>query len=101
MKLLVYVAGVSKETWFRGQKDERQVTMLNCLDRDSVDGMKFKETFDYQPTAEESEKIDLEKLDGAQLAMAVETIKPGNGGRLKIRGKLDLASVPKTALRVK
>jgi ABC-type Fe3+-hydroxamate transport system substrate-binding protein len=32
MKIKVYVAGVTKEVWFRGSRDERQVTVLNCLE---------------------------------------------------------------------
>jgi hypothetical protein len=99
MKIDVYVAGVSKETWFRGSRDERQVMLLNCLDRSAHDGMKLKQTFDYTPTAEEGEAFDVEKLDGATLVLAVEEIKPANGGRLKFKGKIDRNSVPKTALR--
>jgi hypothetical protein len=99
MKVEVYVAGVSQECWFRGTRDERQVTMLNCLDRHAHDGMKLKQTFDYTPTKDESEAFDLEKLDGATLVLAVEEIKPANGGRLKFKGKIDRNSVPKTALR--
>jgi hypothetical protein len=99
MKVEVYVAGVSREVWFRDTRDERQVMLLNCLDRQAHDGMKLKQTFDYTPTKEEGEAIDLEKLDGATLVLAVEEIKPANGGRLKFKGKIDRNSVPKTALR--
>ena len=99
MKVEVYVAGVSREVWFRDTRDERQVMLLNCLDRQAHDGMKLKQTFDYTPTKEEGEALDLEKLDGATLVLAVEEIKPANGGRLKFKGKIDRNSVPKTALR--
>lgn len=99
MKVEVYVAGVCNEVWFRGQKDERQVTVLNCLDRIAHEGVKLKQTFDYSPSMEESEEIDLEKLDGVTLTLAVEEIKAGNGGRLKFRGKIDRASVPKAAVK--
>jgi len=99
MKVEVYVAGVSREVWFRDTRDERQVMLLNCLDRQAHDGMTLKQTFDYTPTKEEGEALDLEKLDGATLVLAVEEIKPANGGRLKFKGKIDRNSVPKTALR--
>jgi hypothetical protein len=99
MKVEVYVAGVSREVWFRDTRDERQVMLLNCLDRHAHEGMKLKQTFDYTPTKEECEAIDVEKLDGATLVLAVEEIKPANGGRLKFKGKIDRNSVPKTALR--
>src|SRR5262245_9240285 len=99
MKIEVYVAGVSHEVWFRGSRDERQMTLLNCLDRTSHEGLKLKQTFDYTPTNEEQQAIELEKLDGLSLVLAVEEIKAANGGRLKFRGKIDRASVPKQALR--
>ncbi len=41
----------------------------------------------------------MEKLDGASLTLAVDEIKAANGGRLKFKGKIDRASVPKQALR--
>jgi hypothetical protein len=99
VKIEVYVAGVANDVWFRGTRDERQVTMLNCLDRQAHDGLKLKQTFDYTPTKEESEAFELEKLDGATLVLAVDEIKAANGGRLKFRGKIDRANVPKSALR--
>ncbi|MGA2661660.1 MAG: hypothetical protein ABSH34_29610 [Verrucomicrobiota bacterium] len=71
MKVEVYVAGVSHEVWFRGSRDERQVTLLNCLDRCAHDGLKLKQTFDYTPTKdeeeEEEESIELEKLVTVQV----------------------------------
>ena len=67
MKVEVYVAGVSHDVWFRGSRDERQVVLLNCLDRTAHDGIKLKQTFDYTPSKDEEEAIDLEKLDGATL----------------------------------
>ena len=99
MKVEVYVAGVGHEIWFRQSRDERQVTVLNCLDRHAHEGLKLKQTFDYTPTKEEEEAFELEKLDGITLTLAVEEIKAANGGRLKFKGKIDRASVPKSALR--
>lgn len=99
MKVEVYVAGVAKEVWFRGSRDERQVTVLNCLDSKAHDGLKLKQTFDYTPTKDEDEAIELEKLDGAALVLAVDEIKAANGGRLKFKGKIDRSSLPKAALR--
>jgi hypothetical protein len=99
MKLEVYVAGVSHEVWFRGSRDERQVTVLNCLDRVAHDGLKLKQTFDYTPTKDEEEAFELEKLDGMTLVLGVEEIKAANGGRLKFKGKIDRSSVPKQATR--
>ena len=99
MKVEVYVAGVAREVWFRGTRDERQVSVLNCLDLTAHEGLKLKQTFDYTPSKEEEEAIDLDKLEGANLVLATEEIKAANGGRLKFRGKIDRASVPKQALR--
>ncbi len=99
MKIEVYVAGVAHEVWFRGTRDERQVTVLNCLDRTAHEGLKLKQTFDYTPPKEEEEAIDLEKLEGLCLVLGVEEIKAANGGRLKFKGKIDRGSVPKQALR--
>ena len=95
MKIEILVAGVAREVWFRGKRDERQVTVLNCLDRNAHDGLKLKQTFDYTPTQDEQEALDLDKLDGTSLVLAVDEIKAANGGRLKFRGKIDRASVPK------
>ena len=100
MKMEILVAGVAREVWFRDSRDERQVTVLNCLDRQVHDGLKLKQTFDYTPTKDEEEALDLDKLDGASLVLAVNEIKAANGGRLKFRGKIDRASVPKGAVRV-
>lgn len=98
MRLNVMIVGISHETWFRGTRDERQVSLLNCLDRDAFLGIKFKQTFDYAPSAEELEKLDLEKLDGVMTTLAVQEIKPTNGGRLKMSGKLDMSTLPKEAV---
>jgi hypothetical protein len=99
MKVEAYVAGVFHEVWFRGSRDERQVTLLNCLDQVAHNGLKLKQTFDYTPTKDEDEAIELEKLDGLSIVLAVEEIKAANGGRLKFKGKIDRGSVPKQALR--
>jgi hypothetical protein len=99
MKIEVYVAGVSHEVWFRGSRDERQVTLMNCLDRVAHEGRKLKQTFDYVPDMEEVEALDLEKLDGVSITLAIDEIKAANGGRLKFKGKIDRNSVPKSALR--
>ena len=47
MKMEIYVAAVSRDVWFRGSRDERQVTMLNCLDRAAHEGLMLKQTFDH------------------------------------------------------
>ncbi len=99
MKMEVYVAGVSHDVWFRGSRDERQVTLLNCLDRTAHEGKKLKQTFDYTPSPEEEQAIELEKLESASITLAVDEIKAANGGRLKFKGKIDRNSVPKNALR--
>ena len=99
MKMEIYIAGVFRDVWFRGSRDERQVTMLNCLDRTAHEGLKLKQTFDYVPSKEEEEAIDFDKLDGCSLVLGVDEIKAANGGRLKFKGKIDRASVPKHALR--
>jgi len=99
MKMEVYVGGVSLETWFPGELDERQVTVLNCLDRHAHQGHKLRQTFDYTPSKEEVEAIDLQKLEGSTVVLGVDEIKVSTGGRLKFKGKIDLASVPKQAVR--
>lgn len=99
MKLEVIVAGVAEETWFRGQRDERQVYVMNCLDRQAFLGQKMKLTFDFVPDEADAESLDIPALDGATLALSVSEIKAASGGRLKFKGKVDLSSVPKAALR--
>ena len=99
MKVEIYVAGVFRDVWFRGSRDERAVTMLNCLDRKAHEGLKLKQTFDYVPTKDEEDAIDFDKLDSCCLVLAVDEIKAANGGRLKFKGKIDRTSVPKHALR--
>lgn len=99
MKLNVLVVGLNHEVWFRDTRDERQVVTLNCLDRDAHLSEKLKQTFDYNPTQEEASEIDLEKLDGEKLVLAVREIKAANGGRLSMRGKIDRASVPAAAIK--
>jgi hypothetical protein len=99
MKMEIYVAGVTREVWFRGSRDERQVTLVNCLDRTAHEGLKLRQTFDYVPSKEEEEAIDFEKVDGCGLVLAVDEIKAGNGGRFKFRDKIDRTSVPAHALR--
>ena len=84
MKVGIYVAGVSREVWFRGSRDERRVTLPNCLDRCAHDGLKLNRTFDYTPTKEKDESIELEKLDGLSIVLGVEEIKVSNGGRLNV-----------------
>lgn len=98
MKLNVFVAQVTPETWFRDTRDERQVLKLSCLDRESFLGLKLVQTFDYMPSQEEAEEIDLMKLDGASVALSVSEFKPANGGRLVAKGKLDRSTLPKEAV---
>jgi hypothetical protein len=57
MRVEVYGAGISREVWFRGSRDERQVTVLNCLDRQAHEGLKRKQTFDHTPTPEEDRRL--------------------------------------------
>jgi hypothetical protein len=94
MKMEIYVAGVSHDVWFRGSRDKRQVTMLNCLDRTAHEGLKLKQTFDYVPTKDEEDALELEKLDGSCLVLAVDEIKAANGGRLKFKEKLTGRAFP-------
>lgn len=92
--------GISTEVWFRDTKDQRQVQQLNLLDIDSHEGHKIKQTMDYTPSKEESESLDLSKLDMVPLLIGVSEIRAATGGRIKILGRIDLTSVPKQALRV-
>jgi len=98
MKIEVLVAGVTAETWFRETKDERQVTMLTCLDQSPLPVPRLKQTFEYQPTREEASQIDLTKLDGQKITVGIREVKPSNGGRLKMVGEIDRATLPKGAL---
>lgn len=99
MKAIVLVAGVNHEVWFRDTRDERQVQTLCCLDRDAFNGVKMKQTFDYTPSPEESRELDLDRLDGSIITIAIGEVRPGNGGRLSVRGIIDRGSVPKEAVR--
>jgi len=95
MKLTILVAGVTTDTWFKGTRDERAVLNLNCLDADAHDGLKLKQTFDYTPTQDEQKELDFNGLEGVKIVLAVEEIKAGAGGRLKMRGKIDRSTLPK------
>ena len=99
MKIEVLVASVTPETWFRGEKDERQVFVVNCLDRGASDALRFKQTFDYQPSMVELEELDLTKLDGLMVKISVNDITSARGGRIKMKGMLDRASLPKDAIK--
>jgi len=97
MKAIVLVAGVTLDTWFRGTRDERQVTVLNCLDSEAHLGRKLKQTFDYTPSPEEAAELNLPALDGQRITLAIEEIKAASGGRLKMRGTIDRSGLPKGA----
>jgi len=99
MKAPVYVCGISKEVWFRKTRDERQVSVLNCLDREAHEGKKLKETFDYVPTPEEADELNIEALDGQNITLAVLQIKAATGGRLKFIGSIDRSTLPKGATK--
>jgi hypothetical protein len=98
MRIKCLVVGVVQESWFRGTKDERQVTILNLIDRDVFLGHKLRDAFDYQPTKEETEQINLASLDGAEISLGVHVLKPSSGGRFKLIGSIDRSGLPKTAL---
>lgn len=98
MKVEVLIAGVTHDTWFRGTRDERQVTNLNCLDMTAHLGLKLKQTFDFVPSKEDADGIDLEALEGRRITVAVSEIKAGSAGRLKFAGQIDRSSLPKEAL---
>lgn len=97
MRIKVLVAGLNSETWFKGQRDERNVSILNCLDADKHVEQALKETFDYAPNEEELKAIDFEKLRLREIVLGVSGYKVTNA-RLKLRGAIDRSSVPKEAL---
>jgi len=99
MKLPILVVGVSSDQWFRGTRDERAVTVLNCFDSESFLGKKLKDTFDYTPTEDEQKQLDLTKLEGAKIIISVDGIKAASGGRLKFRGEIDRSTLPKGIAR--
>lgn len=98
MKIQLMVVGVAHETWFKGQRDERQVTQLLCVDADPFLGSIMGQMLTYTPTAEEAKDLDLEKLNGRKLAFGVTEFRPGQGGKLNVRGKLDRSGLPKECL---
>jgi len=98
MKVDILCVGVNHETWFRGTRDERQVSVLNCLDRAQHLGLKLKNTFDYNPAPDEVAELFLEKLDGLPLTIAVSEIRAANAGRLTMRGKIDRGTLPSDVL---
>lgn len=69
------------------------------IQRQRVTAGSSKQTFDCVLTKEEQDAIDLEKLDGSPITLAVDDIEPANGGRHKFKGKVDRTSVPKQVLR--
>ena len=87
------VVGVVQETWFRGKRDERQVQVLNCLDVACEHGGQMKQTFDYTPSQEESGSLDLSKLLMQSVYIGITDISVGGGGRLKLKGSLDLSAI--------
>lgn len=99
MKLPILVVGVTSDQWFRGTRDERQVTVLNCFDGETFLGKKLKDTFDYTPTEDEQKALDLTKLEGSRITISVDGIKAASGGRLKFRGEIDRSTLPKGALK--
>lgn len=90
--------GVIPETWFKGEKEERDVKILNLLDKTMHNNQLIRQTIDYVPAEEELETIDVEKLDGAKITIGVSDIMFKNS-RLKLRGRLDVTTLPPGALR--
>ena len=92
MLVTAWVLSVTPETWFRGQKEERQVMLLNCLDRGT--GRRLKSTFDYL-VGEDDKDLDLNGLADRTIVIGVDTIKPGGGGRIRVQGAIQRDSLAK------
>lgn len=93
MKIKALVVAVSDETWFKGTRDERAVCIPNLLDAEAHDGILMKNTFDYSPGQEDA-GIEWHALVGKPIVFACREIKQGQGGRLKMSGKVDRSSLP-------
>lgn len=86
MKISATLVQDRDETWFKGQKDEREVRVFTMLDTDPTEPM--PNTFDYRPSKEETDSISKGALIGRVLEIAVRKIEPAKGGRLVFSGKL-------------
>lgn len=95
MKLPVQVVDDTPEVWFKGTRDERGVRNLLLLDAEPYLGTRFKNTLEYTLSEEEGKQIPLGSLTGLKVNLAVREMKPGQGGRMKLSGQLDLSGLPK------
>lgn len=97
MKLRVTVESDEADTWFKGTKDERAVRNLLLRDAEPYLGTKFGGFLEYTLTREEMDKIAPGALVDKAINVAVKMFKPGQGGRTKIQGALDLSGLPKAS----
>lgn len=97
MRIEAMIIGVSKDTWFRGSRDEREVTVLNCVEHKSVMGKKLRETFEYTLGKEELALADWGALEFTPVVLVVEHIRVGTAGRIRFAGVIDQSSLPKKA----
>jgi len=100
MRITGTVLSVEKETWFKGSKDQRDVKMLNLLDRSKhhTDGEpRMKNTYDFTVDREDSD-IDLDKLVGVEVGLMCSKATVSDGSRLRLTGRILREKLPAGAV---
>jgi hypothetical protein len=73
------------EESFIGKRGPKTVPLWVCLDRCPDGGL--RNTFDYEVSPEEQEKFG-GKAAGKIIELVISEIRPGFGGRVRMKGKL-------------
>jgi len=93
------VVNVAQETWFQGTKDERQVDMLNLIDRDFESGQTMQRAFVLH-LPKEMGTTHAKSLLGKDVKIGVRDWKINKGGVLQAVGRIldgkSSASLPGT-----
>lgn len=95
MQVNAIIIGVSQDTWFRGSRDERQVTVLVCAEKDKVMGRKLRTTFEYTLGKDEVELANWSSMEFHPITLVVDTVKVGTGGQIRFGGIIDQSTLPK------
>jgi len=99
MRVSALVVQDRRETWFKGQKDERTLRIWTCLDTDPLEAMPA--TFDYRPGDDELKAHPEGSMSMKPVELSVREIKPGKGGRFVFLGKLVEPQLANNAAKTK